>query len=337
VAARHGYPALNGSPLVARGKQLAEQTGRTIELLNLLWAEWAGLDISCQFDRADPIAEELLARAATTDLPIAPVLAHTAFGISRWHHGALLEAAEHLDAATDASAEIPEGTLASLLFDLDQLRLPRPFAVYVHDLIGDWRDGSDAEARYEDLIREVPGDRYWELLVLNFAASGAIAVGDFARAERAARRGVEADPEGMSAFWSMAERGYLGAALALQGRLDEGLALLDEAWARYTEMGLRTNGVTLLASRAQALAHGGRIGAAEAALAEAEGELRATGERFTEPAVLLAEAVLRHARREDTREVAAVLRRAAAAAVAGGARGIERRVRSTAEQLGVSL
>ncbi|MFP5319853.1 MAG: BTAD domain-containing putative transcriptional regulator [Acidimicrobiia bacterium] len=254
VGARQGYPALVGSPLVARGKRLAEQSRRTLELLNLLWVEWAGLDVSCQFDKADPIAEELLARSKDTDVAVAPILGHTAYGIRCWHHGALTESAQHLDTATAAAEAVPGGGLASFLFDLDQLRLSSPFAVYIHDLIG---DVGDATARYEELMRRMPGDGFWELLVSNFAASGALSVGDLPRAERAARRGLEADPEGISAFWSMAARAYLGAAVALQGDLGTGLPMLDEAWGRYVQMGLRTNGVTLLASRAHARARPG--------------------------------------------------------------------------------
>ena len=95
----------------------------------------------------------------------------------------------------------------------------------------------------------------------------------------------------MFAFWGMAGRCYLGAALALRGGLDEGLPLLDEAWARYTAMGLRTNGLTLLASRAQALAQAGRVDDATSAVDDARRELATYRERYAESALLLAEAV----------------------------------------------
>ena len=334
VGARHGYPALVGSPLGARGKRLAEDAGRTLELLNLLWVEWAGLDVSCRFDRADPIAEELLARSKDTDIPVAPILGHTAYGISRWHHGALAESAEHLDLATAAAEAMAARGVSSFLFDLDQLRLSSPFAIYMHDLIG---DGGDAEARYDELIRRIPGDRFWELLVSNFAASGALSVGDLPRAVRSARRGVEADPEGISAFWSMAARAYLGAALSLLGNLDEGLPMLDGAWARYVEMGLRTNGVTLLASKAQALAQAGRLDEAEAAVAEAEQVFRTTGERYAEPTLLLAQAVIGHGRGTGASEVAGLLRRAVEVATAGGGGAVARRMEREAARLGLAL
>ena len=334
IGAHQGYAALIGSPLLGRGKQLAEQLDRAPELVNLLWAEWAGVDVACQFEQGDPIAEELLDLAELTEVPVAPVLGHTAYGISRWHHGDLIAAAEHLDAARKAADAVPAGTFAGVLFDLDQLRLSLPFSVYIHDLIGDL---DDPEAHYDELVRRLPGDRYWELAVMNFAASGAISTGDPARAVRAARRGLAADPEGMFAFWGMAGRCYLGAALALQGNLDEGLPLLDEAWGHYTAIGLRTNGVTLLASRAQALAQAGRLEEAAASLADGRRELATYKERYAEPTLLLADAVLRHARSEDRDDVVRVLAEAAGVATAQGGHAVAARVRATAERLGCSL
>ncbi|MDQ4069943.1 MAG: AAA family ATPase [Actinomycetota bacterium] len=334
TGAHRGYAALIDSPLLVRGRHLAEETGSTRELVNLLWAEWAGLDVACRFDRADPIAEELLTVSKRTDTPAAPVLGHTAYGIARWHRGALREAAEHLDAAREAADLIPDGTLASVLFDLDQLRLSLPFSVYVHNLLGDL---DDPEARYDEVVARQPGDRYWELMVSNFAASGALATGDLARAERAARRGLVADPEGIFFFWNTAGHAYLGASLALQGRIDEGLPLLEEAWARYTSVGLRVNGVTLLASRAQALAQAGRLEAAAGAMADAQRELATYGERYAEPALLLAEAVFRHAQGEDRDEVAKVFVQAAELATAQGGHGIARRIHRTAEGLGYRI
>jgi tetratricopeptide (TPR) repeat protein len=319
---------------VARGKWLAEHTGSTLELLNLLWAEWAGLDVGCQFDAADPIADELLGLAGHTEVAEAPVLGHTAYGISRWHHGDLLAAAEHFDRATRAADAIPPGSLASMLLDLDQLRLSAPFGAWVHDVLGDL---DDPEGRYEELLRRLPGDRYWALLVSNFAASGALITGDLVRAERAARKGLAGDPDGVFAFWHTAGQAYLGAAMALQGRVDEGLALFDPAWARYTAMGLRTNGLTMLASRAQALAQVGRLDEAEAAMADARREFATYNERFAEPVLLLAEAVLAAGRGDDRDDVAKRLAGAADVAEAQAARAVVARIRGTAEALGYAL
>jgi tetratricopeptide (TPR) repeat protein len=334
TGAHHGYAALIGSPLLSRGKQLAEQLDRAPELVNLLWAEWAGVDVACRFDEGDPIAEALLDLADLTEVPVAPVLGNTAYGISRWHHGDLRAASHHLDAARQAADAVPAETLSAVLFDLDQLRLSLPFSVYLHDLLGDL---DDPEARYDELVRRLPGDRYWELAVMNFAASGALSTGDLSRSVRAARRGLAADPESMFAFWGMAGRCYLGAALALQGNLEEGLPLLDEAWARYTAMGLRTNGVTLLASRAMAVTQAGRLDEAAATLEQAQRELDTYQERYAEPTLLLAVAMLLHARGADEAEVTKALTEALDLATAQGGMGVAARIRADAERLGVLI
>lgn len=334
AGANRGYTSLVGSPLLARGKQLAQEVGADQEMVNLLWAEWAGLDVACRFEQADPIAGELLDLSTRTEAPVATVLGHTAYGISRWHRGELHAAAEHLDRARETADAMPEAMIGSVLVDLDQLRLSLPFSVYVHDLLGDL---DDTETPYETLIRRLPADRYWELVVSNFAASGALSTGDLARAERWARRGLAADPGNNFLFWGLAARCYLGAAMALAGRLDEGLPLLEASWASYTATGLRTNGLSLLSARAQALAEAGRLGEAAAALEEATIEGATYRERYPEPSLLLAEAALAAARGDDGAEVAKRFGAALDSARAQGAAAVAAHVRAVAGRRGLAL
>lgn len=331
TGARHGYAAHTGSPAMARAKVLAQETGRRLALLQLLWTEWAGLDTGCHHERADAIAAELLALSRTLDEPVAAVVGHTAWGISRWHRGVLRESAEHLDAAREA---IVAGLLFDDLFDVDQLRLASPFATYVHDLLGDL---DDPERRFDQVVAELAGNGFWELLVMNFAASGAMSVGDYGRAERAARRGRAADPEGISAFWSVAGEAYLGVALCLQGRLDEGLPMFDQALVRYLGMGLRTNRLAWLSGRTEALASAGRVEEAEASLADARSALAEDGERYAEPLLRAAEASVASARGADGPEVEKPLREALDLCAAQGASGVARRIRATAARLGVDV
>src|SRR5262249_12142842 len=149
--ARMGYAALIDSPLLVRAKQLAEQLNRTTELAHLLWAEWAGLDVGCLFERADPIAAELLALAERSGISIGPAVGHTAYGISCWHQGRLVDSSLHLDRAKDAARALPLDAVVRDLFDLDQLKLSLPFSVYLHDLLGDL---DDPERHYDEVARE---------------------------------------------------------------------------------------------------------------------------------------------------------------------------------------
>ena len=85
-----------------------------------------------------------------------------------------------------------------------------------------------------------------------------------------ARVGIDADPEMTFAFWGWGLQGYLAAALIDGGRLDEGLALLDEATAGYIAAGGRSGMAIYRASRVVGLVEAGRLDEAATALAEAE-------------------------------------------------------------------
>ncbi|HEX6870397.1 MAG TPA: AAA family ATPase, partial [Micromonosporaceae bacterium] len=308
-----GRPDLIDSPLLTRGMRLATALGRELDLCRLLAAQWSGLDQSGGLDRAERVAKDLVARAERLALAEASILAHTAYGVSCWHRGEIDESARHLDLASAAARSIDVGSRTDRPLDHDQLRIAIPFSVYPHDLIGDL---ADPDAAYEEVVGLVPGDRCWQLLVCNFASSGALSVGDIDRSVRAARLGVAADPDAMSAFWSVSLRCTLGAALCLRGDLAEGLPLFEESWRTYRSSGLRANGATWLASCALALARADRLNEAADLLARARTELTGYGDHFAESTVLLAEAALLAARGEDH---VPVRRRAHAVAARQGA------------------
>jgi hypothetical protein len=168
-----------------------------------------------------------------------------------------------------------------------------------------------------------------------FSSAAAVATGCGEWAERAARRGIDADPEATFSFWGRGLHGYLAAALILQDRLDEGLSTIDVAIDRFIEAGGRTGVVVFRAARAAGLAAAGRVEAAVDAVAAAYRELETYGERFAEPLVLEADARMRHARGDDPAAVAAVLAHALALAGEQGSHGIAARVVATAQRLGL--
>jgi DNA-binding SARP family transcriptional activator len=329
----HGYASIADSPHLRRAKELAQRAGRTDIHARLLWAEWAAYDTRCDFDRSDAIAQQLHELGGQGDEPLARITGLAALGISRWHRGHVGEASALLDDACRAAADaaVP---IATLGLDLEVMLLPYPFARYLHVLTGDL-DERAGEAEFEALAAAAP-DRYAVSLVQMFASAGAVTTGRAEWAERAARRGIDADPEGTFSFWGRGLHGYLAAALILQGRIDEGLSMIDVAIDRFIEAGGRTGVVVYKAARAAGLAAAGRIDAAVDAVAAAYRELEAYGERFAEPLVLEADASLRHARGDDPAEVAGVLAAAIALAAEQGSHAIARRLTATAQRLGVS-
>jgi DNA-binding SARP family transcriptional activator len=328
----HGYGSIAHSPHLRRAKELAERAGRADILARLLWAEWAAYDTRCDFDRSEAIADQLHELGERSGEPLARIAGLASLGISHWHRGRVGEASALLDGACAAAAgTVPPS--ASLGLGLEVMLLPYPFARYLHVLTGGL-DEREGETAFEALAAAAP-DRYAVSLVAMFSSAAAVATGCGEWAERAARRGIDADPEATFSFWGRGLHGYLAAALILQDRLDEGLSTIDVAIDRFIEAGGRTGVVVFRAARAAGLAAAGRVEAAVDAVAAAYRELETYGERFAEPLVLEADARMRHARGDDPAAVAAVLAHALALAGEQGSHGIAARVVATAQRLGL--
>jgi DNA-binding SARP family transcriptional activator len=331
----HGYGSVADSPHLRRAKDLARRAGRVDALARLLWTEWAAYDTRCDVIRSGDIARQLHELAEGSDDPLVRVTGLGSLGISRWHAGAVAEAAALLDEAVRVGrdARPPAMTLG---LDLEVLLLPHPFSRYLHVLIGDAGPPPEAEAGLEQLADAAP-DRYAVSLVEMLAAAAALAIGEPAWAERASRRGISADPESTFNFWGRGLHGYLAGALIDQGRVDEGLPMLEEAIERYVASGARTGTVLYLASRATGLATVGRLDEATSAVADARHEVEVYGERFGEPLVHEADARVRLARGDDPAEAAGLLAAGVDLATSQGAHAVARRVAATAARLGVDL
>jgi DNA-binding SARP family transcriptional activator/tetratricopeptide (TPR) repeat protein len=334
--ARHGYHGVVGSPVLARAKQLADQLARTGDLMALLWMEWASSDLARHTERSEAMAAELLARGTASQGAADRVVGHTAFGIARWHRGDFPAAAEHLDEACRLLPDVRTEGAALQQFGADPLRLAAPFAVYVHELVGDVSD-ADADAGYLAAVNLHRDDPLWELVVMSFGASAATSAGRPERALQWIQRAQAVDPEGVSSYWTAVIEAYQGAALCLSGDLAGGLPLLDDAWSRYRSTGLHTNAATWLASRAHGLAVAGRVDEAAASLADAERELRDHRDEFATSTVRIAEALVLRARGDDPSLVRQAFAEALAIAAAQGAQALARRVRREADACGVEL
>jgi DNA-binding SARP family transcriptional activator len=330
----HGYASVGDSPHLRRAKELAARINRPDILARLLWTEWAAYDSLCDFDRSDALARQLFELAGDSEDAMARVTGLAAMGISRWHHGIVGEGSELMDQAVAAGAAV-EAPAQSMGLDLEVLLLPHPFSRYLHVLTGEL-DAAAGEEAFEGLAALAP-DRYAVSLVEMFSTAGALATGQPAWAERAARRGIEADPEATFSFWGRGLHAYLAAALIDQGQLDEGLARIGPAIDRFIEVGGRTGVVLYRAIRAAGLAAAGRLDEAEQALVAARRELDTFQERFAEPLVLEADARLRLARGDDPDEARALLAQAVGLAAGQGSHAIAGRVEATAARLGLTL
>ncbi len=325
-----GYASVAESPHLRRAKELARRIERSDILTRLLWTEWAAYDTMCDFERSDAIAEQLWELTSDSDDPLVRAAGLSAVGISHWHHGRVAEGSARLDEAVEAGARA-DAPAATLGLDLEVLLLPHPFSRYLHVLTGA-TDPAAGEAVFSDLAALAP-DRYAVSLVMMFSAAGAVATGHPDWAERAARRGIEADPESTFSFWGRGLAGYLAAALIDQGRLDEGLPMIDHAIEQFVAGGGRTGVVVFRAARAAGLAEALRLDAASAAVASAYRELATYGERFAEPLVLEADARFRHARGDDPTAIRDLFVRARDLASSQGSLGIADRITARMSRL----
>jgi len=327
----HGYASVGGSPLLRRAIELARRAGDDEVLARLLWTEWAAHDSRCDVERSLALAERLHALGEGSDIPLVRVAGLASLGVARWHRGRIAEAAALLDAAVAAARGAPPPAM-SMGLDLEVMLLPVPFSHHLHVLVGDLGP-PEGEAAFEALAGAAP-DRYAIPIVEMLAAAAALLVGEPAWAERAARRGVEADPESRFTFWGRGLQAFLAAARVELGDVEAGLPRLDEAVDAFVGAGGRTGVPVHLATRAAGLVAAGRLDEAAATVADAHREVEALGERYAVPLVLEAEARLRVAR-GDPDAAADLLGRAVEEARAQGARAVAARVERVAGGLGV--
>ncbi|HET6951259.1 MAG TPA: BTAD domain-containing putative transcriptional regulator [Acidimicrobiales bacterium] len=334
----HGYNSVADSPHLRRAKELATRLDRVEDLARLLWTEWAAYDTSGDFARSDPIADQLRELGRDHADPLVRVTGLAALGTSKWHQGDVTEAVTLLDEAIEVSASATAPAL-TLGLDLEVMVLPIPLGLFMRVLagaLGTPDDPREAEAVFQGLAAAAP-DRYAISLVQVFAAGGALMSGHYAWAERAARRGIEADPESLFSFWGRGLHAYLATALIELGNLEEGLPMVEWATRRFNDAGGRTGTVVFKTARAAGLAEAGRLDEAAEAVTEMRRELETYREMFAEPVVIEAEARVRHARGVDPAEVRTLLASAVDLAARQGSHAIAHRVAGTAARLGHRL
>lgn len=330
--ALRGYPGMNDAPLLLRAQDIARRLGQEELLFHLRWVEWAGYDTACLHDRGGRVADLLYQAGHDHENPQMRLVAHEAQGIHHWHRGRIAQAAVELDRCAEA-AVLARPTAEFFGIEREEWVLGRSFATYIHDLTG---DQDDVEQRFEELVAQL-SDPLAMTLALTFATAGAYVSGDAERAERAARRSIEADADLSFAFWSATSHAFLGATLIDLGRLEEGLRLLEDGRRRCLAAGIRTNHRMYLAARALGEVAIGRLDEAAATLVEAQAELETYGEYWAETIVLEGQAQLAAARGESDDTVAAILRRGVEVTIEQGSHGMRRRLDRAATELDIPL
>jgi DNA-binding SARP family transcriptional activator len=315
-----------------RGQELARQLGRDDVLHEMMWVEWGAADTACDFARGRSLAEYFRRLIHTTDVTFERMLGHSVWAIQCWHDGRMTEACENFDAAAAIASWQRPAEAGHVQFESEQRMFTTGFALHVHDLVADMDDTIDA--RFEDLARRQP-DRFSVSMIWTQAASSALARGQWARAERYGRLGVDADPDVLFTFWGSGLQMSLGAALLNLGALDEGWSYFSAGRERYLAIGTRTALGHYFANAGIGMLGPGRIDEAAALVGDARREYDRYGERWPLPEILLAEGELAHAR-GDTAAAASLLAAAHDEAQRQGSLGVALRITARGAVLGVS-
>jgi DNA-binding SARP family transcriptional activator len=280
-----------------RGAELARRLGRSDVELEMVWAEWAAHDTSCDFDRARPVAEQLAALGRESEDPLVRLAGATTWGIQCWHDGDLRGSFEAFARAAEARAAIdPVDNDLSLIVEL--LVLSASFHLYIAEQVGEL---TEPEAAFAQAAAAVPGN-FPRAMTWCFGCTSATSAGDPSRVERCAHRVLEAEAGEVLGFWGSQARMYLSSVLVAGGRIEEGRQLFDAGLDAYREAGMRTGLALIVAAAASAEVVGGDVGRAEQLLHIAQHELE-VGERYAIPIVMLAAADVAEALGADQDDV----------------------------------
>lgn len=315
-----------------RAKELAARCGRQEWLREILWFEWSASATASRLDDAAPLAKSYM--ELTLNDPDAYVQAqgYQVRGVLAWMNGRISEAFESFQLAAELQGEAPPGEEG---FAAEQWMLVHTFLLF-NSVARGAIPLEEAWAGFDAMLEMVAEDHFAIASVCGFAATTAVAAGDWEQVARYGAIGLEADPGSEFAFWGGQGLMQSGIAAAWRGDLDEGTRLFDEGRKKYIEVGARSGMPSFETAIAVHLLTHGRVDEAAAHLAEARRFLDELGERWNESVVLVGEAMLSHARHDDA-DAVAKLEQAVIVASEQGAGHFLVRARETARQLGVEL
>jgi predicted ATPase len=276
----------DASPEVERAynkaRALCEDVGTPGQLIEVIWGAWRFAASSANLPKAHALGEELLALAERINDKVAQAEAHRMIGQSLLYSGEFAGAHLHFEASasTYRSALLLRGDPGS--------RFGRNVEVtaLTFDAVGLWVCGHpdralirchEALARAHELERPVSLNfaLTWLAWIHYFRREGALT---YERAEAAMAIATE---HGAPQRWAQAAI-FRGGALAIQGRLTEGIAQIAEGIAAHLATGARVGRPFNLATLAEAQLAAGKIEAARGSVAEAFTVAEAMGDLLWE-------------------------------------------------------
>ena len=331
---RYGFERARILTPMARAKELAIGTGRLTALTELLWTEWAAAATACDFERGNRVVADIEELAARSGDPRVVATSRWCRGIQLWHLGHIDDARQTLEHSLrewDAVASPGDG--ADSAAALEHQLMARNVLSVVRALQGDPEPGGSPLPAIAAGI----DDPYGRVVVWVFEGARAIAAGDFEAAKRAGETALAIEVDVSFEFFRAGAETGLGVAQLFLGEVGPGMDRIRRGLAVYDEYGGRTFVPLFQAMLGVGEMLLGRGDEAREWITRSKQTLAATGERWLEPQMMMAEAWVQHGTGADPVQTAALLRGAIELATAQGAHGTAARVGELADLLAITV
>jgi predicted ATPase/class 3 adenylate cyclase len=282
--ARNGWGSTEAVDAYTRAQQLCEVLGDPPELFPTLFGSWVMRQLRGELRAAYEIAEELMRRAQRTSDPALLQYAHHALGQTSYWRGRLLAAREHLEKAIALYDEHLHRPLTSRYLGVDTGVHSQAIAAltlwslgYPDQAIERWNAALALARRLAHPHTLVWGEYIFAVMQQ--------CLRDMRAAEEQAERIIALSAEhGLPAYTAFMKI-QLGWSIALNGRHEEGVVLIEQGLAASNARGDLMLQPAFLCRLAEALDRAGRVDDALGALAEAEDLAKERDNHYWEPEV----------------------------------------------------
>ncbi|MBI5087843.1 MAG: AAA family ATPase [Actinobacteria bacterium] len=297
VATRYYQGADDG--LVVFAQQLARRLAEHDLLAQLLWYEASAMLTSARRHDALPVVAELVELTHADARPEIRAMGLEKTAISLWSAGAITEAVVEIDRAAALYDHVPTGHDPVLENRRGECSM---FWLMLHALHGDVPI-DDVVRRFDAAIAAAP-DQATASAICGFAATTASLVGRWGDVERFAAMATSDDRADQ--FGAGQLQMLRGVCDAQRGACEHAVDQFRAGRHRFTSVRARSSIVSAQANLAIHLARHGEVDDAAAMTAEARRELEEYDERWNEPTLLAADAVVL-AGRSDAAAASALL------------------------------
>jgi class 3 adenylate cyclase/predicted ATPase len=328
----HGWSAPEVGVVFERAEDLARQLENSVDLAPPLAGLWLFHTARGQFSRANEITNELFNVARTLDDPDILLQAHHCAWPIRWFRGEIGDAKAHTDAGLNLYDEARHARHRFLYLGHDPAVCALSIASILQWLLGYPTQGAQLGRDAIDLARRLqhaPSLAH----ALWFVCQGQVVRNDPPAAMNTATELLTLSEEHRLSQQRTFALVYLGWAIGQTKDVARGVQCLEEAFAVFKGLGLRSNLCLAICLLAETYFTGGRYESAMDQLNQAITTSSETGDRWCLPLIYMTHARLLQQTYANTDAVEASLRRALEVAELQRAKGWELRAATSLARL----